>query len=493
MEQTRGNKRPNPVKRTSTLYIANLDPSVTDRDLKEECSKFGNIKRVTIIKDKETRTSKGFGYLLFRSEDEATKALKELDGRVIADKPVKCKYSHSETPEWQMILDSRRQNGGMPPPMMVRGRGGFSRGQGRGQNPMRGGYGQSYGDEQDSYESQRGRPPVRGRGGPGGRGGSDARGMPPSMRGGRGAPGSRGAPGGRGGSMGRGGPTGRGGPPSRGASSGRGMPAGGRGILETPSTYDQPKPSYREDQDYGEPAGRYKDSYDDGYGDNYGDSYGREYPPARERPAAPPTRERDPYERQPAARYDDRQSSDYNDRQSNRYDDRQPARYGERQSTMYDDRYPPSRDGRSILPEPRSNGRPIESSRQDDYDPYGPPSGGRQAAREPVSRGPIQREPTSRETSMRNQYLYDRPSKATRGRPSDTYSSDRYAERAPLRSEDRRGIYDAPSIRDRQAPPTRDPYEQSRKRPATGYAGYDDVYDQPPSRVARAAPANYGY
>lgn len=37
---------------------------------------------VTIIKDKETRTSKGFGYLLFRSEEEATKALKELDGRV---------------------------------------------------------------------------------------------------------------------------------------------------------------------------------------------------------------------------------------------------------------------------------------------------------------------------------------------------------------------------------------------------------------------------
>ena len=43
---------------------------------------FASLFLVTIIKDKETRTSKGFGYLLFRSEEEATKALKELDGRV---------------------------------------------------------------------------------------------------------------------------------------------------------------------------------------------------------------------------------------------------------------------------------------------------------------------------------------------------------------------------------------------------------------------------
>ena len=47
MEQSvRGNKRPNPpARRTSTLYISGLDVSVTDRDLKEECAKFGNIKR----------------------------------------------------------------------------------------------------------------------------------------------------------------------------------------------------------------------------------------------------------------------------------------------------------------------------------------------------------------------------------------------------------------------------------------------------------------
>lgn len=423
----RGNKRSNPARRTSTLYITGLDVSITDRDLKEECSKFGKIKRVTIIKDKETRTSKGFGYLLFYNEDEATKALKELDGRVMSDKPVKCKYSHSETPEWQMILDNRRaQQNGRGAPMPMRGRGASTgRGQGRGGMPMRGGR-PDYADEDVAYPSQRaGRPMSQGRGGgPPGRGGPAGRGAAPS----------------------------RGGYPSRG---GQGAPAGGIGILDTPG-YDDSRPPY-EERDYREPDHLREPRYE------------REPAPGRDR--APPSR--DPYDRAPA-RYDDRPRENprgYDDREADR-------RYAERQAAIYDER--PSRDGRSILPDPRSAARPGDRGGQyrDDYDPYAPP---RQQSRDPISRGPPPREAT-----LRDQYLYDRPSETDQA----PYSNERYPERAPPRSDDRRALYDAP--RDRAAPPpSRDPYE-SRKRPATGYAGYDDVYDQPPARVPRSTAGQYG-
>lgn len=219
----------------------------------------------------------------------------------------------------------------------------------------------------------------------------------------------------------------------------------------------------------------------DRYSDPYGSRYDQEVP-SRERPPAG-NRDRDPYDRQPA-RYDERQ---YDDREPGRYDERQPARYDDRQSSIYDE--PP----RSLLSEPRSVGRPVEGSRRDDYDAYGTPAGGRQLAREAVSRGAPSRE-TQRETSLRNQYVYDRPAES-RG---SAYSNERYPERLPPRSDDHRGAYDATSYGDRQAlldrAPARDPYEPARKRPASGYAGYDDVYDQPPSRVARTAPTSqYGY
>ena len=64
------------------IYVGNLDYQMSDEDLKNEFSSYGEIQDVIVIKDHETGRSKGFGFVTFAEESALEKAL-ELDGQEI--------------------------------------------------------------------------------------------------------------------------------------------------------------------------------------------------------------------------------------------------------------------------------------------------------------------------------------------------------------------------------------------------------------------------
>lgn len=63
------------------LYVGNLDYAVTDQQLSEIFSQMGTVTSATVITDRYSGRSKGFGFVEFSSEEEAKKAIEELNGK----------------------------------------------------------------------------------------------------------------------------------------------------------------------------------------------------------------------------------------------------------------------------------------------------------------------------------------------------------------------------------------------------------------------------
>ncbi len=62
------------------IYVGNLPYSVTDADLRETFSRFGEIAQVNVITDKFTGESKGFGFVEMSNNSQADAAIKGLNG-----------------------------------------------------------------------------------------------------------------------------------------------------------------------------------------------------------------------------------------------------------------------------------------------------------------------------------------------------------------------------------------------------------------------------
>jgi len=70
------------------LYVGNLSYKISDEDLKSNFSEAGEVASASIIKDKFTGQSKGFGFVEMKTEEGAAEAIKKfhegmLDGKAI--------------------------------------------------------------------------------------------------------------------------------------------------------------------------------------------------------------------------------------------------------------------------------------------------------------------------------------------------------------------------------------------------------------------------
>ena len=62
------------------IYVGNLPWSATDASLREAFSPFGEVQSASVVTDRETGRSRGFGFVEM-DESDADRAIRELDGR----------------------------------------------------------------------------------------------------------------------------------------------------------------------------------------------------------------------------------------------------------------------------------------------------------------------------------------------------------------------------------------------------------------------------
>uniref|UniRef100_M1CCI5 Polyadenylate-binding protein n=2 Tax=Solanum tuberosum TaxID=4113 RepID=M1CCI5_SOLTU len=71
----------------ANLYLKNLDDSVNDENLKELFVEYGTITSCKVMRDAKG-SSKGSGFVAFSTPEEATRALNEMNGKLIGRKPL---------------------------------------------------------------------------------------------------------------------------------------------------------------------------------------------------------------------------------------------------------------------------------------------------------------------------------------------------------------------------------------------------------------------
>ncbi len=101
------------------LYVGNLAMEVTEEDLKANFSEVGKVVSVTVVKDKYTGLSRGFGFVEMETEKEAQEAIQKFNGGQLLGKTLTVNEARPKRDQGGPRRDGGRSGGGF--------KGGFGR------------------------------------------------------------------------------------------------------------------------------------------------------------------------------------------------------------------------------------------------------------------------------------------------------------------------------------------------------------------------------
>ena len=76
------------------IYVGNLSYEVTEEDLRLAFEPFGQVESATIIKDKRSGRSKGFGFVEMPSNAEGQSAIDDLNDKDLKGKNLRVNEAH---------------------------------------------------------------------------------------------------------------------------------------------------------------------------------------------------------------------------------------------------------------------------------------------------------------------------------------------------------------------------------------------------------------
>ena len=71
------------------LYVGNLSFQTSSYELEELFAGFGQVESATVVEDRETGRSRGFGFVEMASAEDAEKAIAELNGKPFGGRDLK--------------------------------------------------------------------------------------------------------------------------------------------------------------------------------------------------------------------------------------------------------------------------------------------------------------------------------------------------------------------------------------------------------------------
>jgi cold-inducible RNA-binding protein len=90
---------------TMKIYVGNLSYTVTEEDLQNAFEAFGKVASVSIIRDKFSNQSKGFGFVEMDVKEEAQAAITSMNGKELKGRALNVNEARPRS-------DDRRGGGG---------------------------------------------------------------------------------------------------------------------------------------------------------------------------------------------------------------------------------------------------------------------------------------------------------------------------------------------------------------------------------------------
>jgi len=87
--QSRGLQVINKRQNIMEIYVGNLPWSVNDQDLADMFKEFGTVDRASVIVERPSGRSKGFGFVTMNDNSDASKAIEALNGSDMGGRPLK--------------------------------------------------------------------------------------------------------------------------------------------------------------------------------------------------------------------------------------------------------------------------------------------------------------------------------------------------------------------------------------------------------------------
>merc|ERR1712238_464695 len=102
------------------LYVKNIDDSVTDDMLRDEFAAMGTITSARVMLDLKTARPRGFGFVCYSTPEEATRAVNEMNGKPIANKPIFVALAQRREVRRAQLEAQHNQRAGQPGQPMIR-------------------------------------------------------------------------------------------------------------------------------------------------------------------------------------------------------------------------------------------------------------------------------------------------------------------------------------------------------------------------------------
>ncbi len=70
------------------IFVGNLDFNISEDELRHLFQQHGTVQTVTLVKNRDTDSSRGFAFVEMASDSEAANAIKALNGTLLGGRPL---------------------------------------------------------------------------------------------------------------------------------------------------------------------------------------------------------------------------------------------------------------------------------------------------------------------------------------------------------------------------------------------------------------------